>query len=563
MRKRVSNGGVTVQAVAGNHAVFFGLNLDPAARDGVLGFSVHRIDHDPVQPEQYWLSGFKTFRSVVPQPDAKTFYSTRDHPIQSFYWSDYTAKPGHDYTYRFVPRYGTAKNLQDRDGVEATLDISTNDPAVGVHGVYFNRGVAASQAYANKFGRRPDHLLPEKKTEAYEWLSRGLAEALVGFIGQATSSGHALRAAVYEFTEPSVLAAFKNAHDAGADVRIVYHASADETGNHNRTAIGAAKIPDAILIERTNAKIAHNKFIVFCTKDASGVLSPKSVWTGSTNLSEGGIFGHSNVGHEVRDPAVAAQFLGLWAVLEPNPETSALRDWTSANSRFDAVELDTDGIHTLFSPRHGLAPLDWYANRFGAGTTSMHITAAFGLGTIFETSLGEYTGRGLHYVLLDKRDNNQEAWSGNNRRIFVSVGSRGGPNTLARWAQEHLTGFNPRVPYLHTKVLMVDPLGANPTIITGSANFSPASTNANDENMLVIRGDTEVADVYFTEFSRIFNHFYARYWASELEKQATGEHTETSSFLDETAVWVEPYFTPGFPKFLQREFFSSGVQGNV
>src|SRR4051812_42382972 len=253
MRKRVSNGGVTVQAVAGTHAVFFGLDLEPAVRDGVLGFAVHRIDHDPVQPEQYWLRGFKTFNSVVPQPDANTFYSTRDHPIQSFYWSDYTAKPGHDYTYRFVPRYGTPKNLQDRDGVEATLDLSTGDPAVGVHGVYFNRGVAASQAYANKFGRRPDHLQQVKRAEAYEWLSRGLAEALVGFIGQATSSGHALRAAVYEFTEPSVLAAFKSAHDAGADVQIVYHASADETGDHNRTAIDAANIPDAILIERTRA----------------------------------------------------------------------------------------------------------------------------------------------------------------------------------------------------------------------------------------------------------------------------------------------------------------------
>ena len=45
MRKRVSEGGVTVQAIAGNHAVFFGLDLSDAARSDCLGWSIHREDH--------------------------------------------------------------------------------------------------------------------------------------------------------------------------------------------------------------------------------------------------------------------------------------------------------------------------------------------------------------------------------------------------------------------------------------------------------------------------------------------------------------------------------------
>jgi phosphatidylserine/phosphatidylglycerophosphate/cardiolipin synthase-like enzyme len=562
MRKRVSEGGVTVQGISGNHAVFFGLDLDPDARDGCLGWSVHRVDHSSPTPEQYWMSGFKTFRSVVPQPDPKTFYSSRFHPMQTFYWSDYTAKPGHDYTYRFVPRYGAPKDLQDHDGVEATIDISTSDPAQGTHGVYFNRGVAASQAYANKFGLPPDKLSGEKQAEALQWLSRGLVEAILAFIGQASSPGQALRAAVYEFTQPDVLAAFKQAHDDGADVQVVYHAKADEIGDGNRTAIAAAGLPQEILTERTNAQIAHNKFIVFCTKNGDGSLAPQSVWTGSTNLSEGGIFGHSNVGHAVRDAAVAGRFLDLWTQLEPNPKAATLRDWISSNSPFDAADAGADGIHTLFSPRHGLAPLNWYAKEFGGGVSSVHITEAFGMGAIFETALEGYTGNGLHYVLLDKRDTNQDVWSADHK-VFVSVGSQGGPSTLARWARETLTGFNPRVPYLHTKVLMIDPLGANPTVITGSANFSPASTSSNDENMLVVSGDTELADVYFTEFSRIFNHFYTRYWASELKKRHTGEPTDTTSFLAEDDSWLERYFRPGSPKYMQRVLYSTQVEGNA
>src|SRR6185437_11922371 len=88
--------------------------------------------------------------------------------------------------------------------------------------------------------------------------------------------------------------------------------------------------------------------------------------------------------------------------------------------------------------------------------------------------------------------------------------------TLSRWAQETLTGFNDFVDFLHTKILLVDALGDVPTVISGSANFSDASTTGNDENMLIISGDCEVADVYFTEYMRIFQHFYARWWAARL-----------------------------------------------
>lgn len=64
----------------------------------------------------------------------------------------------------------------------------------------------------------------------------------------------------------------------------------------------------------------------------------------------------------------------------------------------------------------------------------------------------------------------------------------------------------------------MDPLGDDPIVVTGSANFSEASTNGNDENMLLIRGHLRVADIYFTEFNRLFNHYYFR---SVIEATAT------------------------------------------
>ncbi len=41
------------------------------------------------------------------------------------------------------------------------------------HQIYFNRGVAGSQAYVRKFGNKKPHTVG---SEAYEWLSRGLFE---------------------------------------------------------------------------------------------------------------------------------------------------------------------------------------------------------------------------------------------------------------------------------------------------------------------------------------------------------------------------------------------------
>jgi len=95
-------------------------------------------------------------------------------------------------------------------------------------------------------------------------------------------------------------------------------------------------------------------------------------------------------------------------------------------------------------------------------------------------------------------------------------------------------------------------------VITGSANFSPDSTSDNDENMLVIRGDLQVADTYFTEFGRLFQHFYARYWATQMH--AAGAPPD-GGFLAENAGWQAPY-TSG-SKGRRRELFSHEVAGNV
>lgn len=68
------------------------------------------------------------------------------------------------------------------------------------------------------------------------------------------------------------------------------------------------------------------------------------------------------------------------------------------------------------------------------------------------------------------------------------------------------SGLNGNVRYVHNKFMIIDPLSDAPLVVAGSANFSAASTNENDENMLVVAGNKRVADIYLGEFMRLYSH---------------------------------------------------------
>jgi phosphatidylserine/phosphatidylglycerophosphate/cardiolipin synthase-like enzyme len=87
----------------------------------------------------------------------------------------------------------------------------------------------------------------------------------------------------------------------------------------------------------------------------------------------------------------------------------------------------------------------------------------------------------------------------------------------------------------------MDPLSDNPVVVSGSANFSDASTSENDENMIIIKGDTRVADIYYTEFMRLFNHYYFRSVYNSLKNSETQEQKEANVFIDPTPAWLEKY----------------------
>jgi len=551
MRNKETEGDISVQAIAGTHVVLLGMDLPEQDCPGLLGFALRREDH--TEGEKYWLSGYKTFASVEPSPPPGILYSTRQHPIQGFTWSDFSAKPEHEYTYEVFALRGAPASPEEAEKV--AVKIRTESEHGRTHHVHFNRGAAASQEYTRLFGdKRPEDVGPA----AFTWLSRGAAESIADFIGRAVGPGWGLRVGGYEFTDENVLKGLGAARDRGADVAILYHAKNDEQKIANEAAIQKFGLEN--ICHPRNAQgltLSHNKTIVLTKAGAA-----QAVITGSTNFSIGGIYGHSNVVHICEKDEVAAKYLWLWNELKKNTPKSADVSVLVGKTPLpdDSVEKQ---ITPIFSPRDSLQALDWYAEQAKGANDALFMTFAFGMNQRFQDAYGTGTAK-LRYALMEAMSGptrTKEQRLANETAIIklrkmkankFAIGSRLGKGAFNHWLVEQLSGLNVNVRYLHTKYMLVDPLGANPLVVSGSANFSEASTTNNDENMLVIRGNPRIADIYLGEFMRLYRHFAFRDW---LTQHPEADEVQVGH-LDETDQWWKRYFGDSFES-RQRSYFAS------
>jgi phosphatidylserine/phosphatidylglycerophosphate/cardiolipin synthase-like enzyme len=108
--------------------------------------------------------------------------------------------------------------------------------------------------------------------------------------------------------------------------------------------------------------------------------------------------------------------------------------------------------------------------------------------------------------------------------------------------------------FIHTKIILLDPLSDSPVVITGSANFSNNSSVNNDENQLFIVGEKAVADIYLGEFLRMFDHYYFRSHKKKITASSSAAGERKKAFLCPDDDWTGEYFSGG-PKQASREAF--------
>jgi len=554
MRARASKDGLTVRVIAGTHAALLAFDLADEKRVGCLGFSIERTDVGT--GDRKWLPNSLRFLS---DPRAE-WVTTARAPLQKFRWGDYTTEPGRLYRYRVVARYGTPAEIiaqgllaERPGGFDAipggvALELRTEDCRNEATAIFFNRGAAASQAYVNKFGDND----PDDIPEALTWLSRGLEEGLVAFIAKADGPDYALHGCVYEFEKPTPIRALKQAQGRGAEVHIVYHArKGGNTTAENQHAIAAEGVTFQTTPRTKGSAIMHNKYLVLLRKDATGTLQPIAVWTGGTNWTEGGIYGQLNVGHAIYDASVAARYEAGFEVLA---QDLSIDETQGKNDVITPVPVNRaavpHGVTPLFSPQNGLSMLDLYADICKTAKVLM-VSAPFALHQKIRDVLDSPTDGAMRFMLADKEGSYGE--KGIIDKLNADLGNMAAVakpyegTKLADFQKRKLDrdrlmvdeSFHHAGIHIHSKIILADPFGPDPILVTGSANFSTNSTVNNDSNVLVFRGDTAVADVYVADFMRMFEHYWFR---SRKDEKAEANQVFA---LKDTDAWSEKYFTAG------------------
>jgi phosphatidylserine/phosphatidylglycerophosphate/cardiolipin synthase-like enzyme len=119
--------------------------------------------------------------------------------------------------------------------------------------------------------------------------------------------------------------------------------------------------------------------------------------------------------------------------------------------------------------------------------------------------------------------------------------------------------------HIHHKFIIIDAETDAPTIYSGSANLSNNSTHKNDENLLEIKGNPELARTYFAEFLRLYEHYRARaLWnlaqgkgaerrtKGRSKKSAAAAVANTFTLKRSRDAWAKGAYTPGTPEFRAR-----------
>ena len=533
-----------VKAYAGTNGVLLAIDLAEPRRKGLLGFAIEKQ-----QGDKPWLFLFNSLTFPGKTHTFPQFHATPSDaaPLQKFRWADYAVNPGVTIHYRVHLAYGTADAPQLGESLEVT--VTTDNGLPKGQNVIFNRAVAASQAFQRKFSDLDALLSANKKLPIEEWpdaprqwLENGLLARLLGFIERAVDGQWALDIAIYEYQLQAIVDAVNAAFERGVKVRVLYHAQPGE----DTTALNEAsleKIPAANKRGRVTHNIFHDKFMVLSRLDAAGQHQPEAVLCGSTNFTANGVYRQANVVHVLDDARIGATYLQTFEQVWATPtDVGATRDWLTEHNPMQPDQP----LFAGFSPRSGEGDLSEFIKIINAAKKDLLFVTAF---TLPDKILNALLGQPHDDILRYGLQNTVSSITGFHADRTAEFAATALLNTgLEGWLKENMKGQKGNL-LVHTKAIVVDFTSDSPTIISGSHNLSDAASNGNDENYLIIRGNTDLADRYGLELLRFYEHYRFRYFAKKLQLKQVRPLAADDS-------WTDDYYREGDLRMLSRLRFS-------
>jgi phosphatidylserine/phosphatidylglycerophosphate/cardiolipin synthase-like enzyme len=527
-----------------------------ALDDGLQGFALQRKLTSAGATSTSWIDNFAP-------PGMQDFQSGRhqpsdEWPFRSFTWTDHTVTRGDVVSYRVAPVFADpADPSKLRPPKLSAASPWSTKRTVGAAGktyeAYFNRGFVISQFMSRYLADHYPGLaikaaLAKFKTEISTqdedairaFLSGELRTVLLKLLADANARGDEVHAALYELSDHELLAGLAafgaRAHVvlSNGSIKAAKGEPAAEARKRDENAAGRATLLQAAVDVDAHdrfispSSLGHNKFLVF-----SRAGTPAQVWTGSTNWTTTGLCTQLNNALVITDDRAAKAYRAQWQALRdahsthppalvqangtPTPMGTggkAAVHFTRAPKRVDLTEL----AGLVSGAKQGLLFLMFMPGASGVLKDVRALIAAqpqlLVRGVVSELPLGradEHSGptTKVSVTVIDT----PSGAAAPPPQTFDVVQPEGMKHPAAGWAEEVThSQFKSGIGFaiIHSKVLLVDPFGADPIVVTGSHNLSISASEDNDENFVVVHGDRALAEAYAVNIQSAWRHYAAR-----------------------------------------------------
>lgn len=450
-------------------------------------------------------------------------------PIQKYQWTDYMANPGDTLQYRVVPMVGPDRQNLRPDTPRAsrwTPAVTLTHEASPNIEVYFNRGIVAAQWVSRRLGITPHNLQSAKLRKVIgtpgdpfrDYLAGPLGKRLFDVLAAAARDKREVYAALYELDDEQLIAALAK---LGQRAHVVLANGSVKKKGEDQNDEARTKLKNKIdLHDRMTAPraLGHNKFLVICDKQKK----PRWVWTGSQNWTRTGLCTQANNSVLIDDPKLAAEYRAQWTLLQAaGGETPA--ELKTKNSTPRDLHPGKSKVRLWFTPTVNHVDLD-EARRIVAGAKQALLFLMFNpgpkdtvLNQIIKTARAKSSGKRLYIHGAINQDpsttkNPVELFDQQNTaNADFEVVLPAAVDEATRFFRRELRKLPGTFAMVHSKVVVVDPFGKHPVVITGSHNLGPKASATNDENLLVIRDAPGVAAAYATNIMAIYNQYRWRF----------------------------------------------------
>ena len=284
-------------------------------------------------------------------------------------------------------------------------------------------------------------------------------------IEKLTTAASRVNAALYHLDSARVADGLIKAHRRGVQVQVV--TETDNIGEEAIAQLQEAGIP--VAEDGDPDSYMHHKFIV---------IDEQYVWTGSYNTTYNGAYKNKNNVIFIDSAPLAYNFTREFRELFRQMRSEKP---TGASVVHPKVTLsDGTQIFTYFSPDNDI--LSSLVKEIESAKKSIHFMAFSFTEDTLGSAMRDRFASGIDIQgVFEKRQISQYSEYEQMKAAGMSV------------IQDRNKGT------MHHKVIVID----EETVITGSYNFSKNAEERNSENLLIIKGNPDIAQAYLAEFDRI------------------------------------------------------------